>query len=277
MADSLTDRWALVTGASSGIGAEFARQLAARGMHLVLTARREDRLRELARELDLRHAAKCELIPADLSDPAAPRCLWQEIQRRGIDVQLLVNDAGFSHVGEIETAPLERLMQLLQVNVAAATELTYLALRPMLQRRSGAIINVSSLTGFQPVAYMAVYAASKAYSLHLSESLWAEARDHGVHVMALCPGTTRTELFEIAGVGGWLKKRRSQTPEQVVRAALRGLRKRQPVCIPGARNRLLTLLGRFLPRSRVVLGSMKYFRPPPVARRELPRENADAD
>jgi short-subunit dehydrogenase len=95
--------------------------------------------------------------------------------------------------------------------------------------------------------------------------------------MALCPGTTRTELFEIAGVGGWLKKRRSQTPEQVVRAGLRGLRKRQPVCIPGARNRLLTLLGRFLPRKRVVLGSKKYFRPPPAARTETPPGNVPAD
>ncbi len=263
MPESLADRWAVVTGASSGIGAEFARQLAARGMHLVLTARRADRLQELAGELDRRHASKCEVIAVDLAAADGPRQLWEEIGRRGIEVHVLVNNAGFSHVSEIERAPRERLLELLRLNVAAATDLTYRALPGMLARRSGAVINVSSLTGFQPVAYMAVYAASKAYLLHFSESLWAEARDHGVHVMALCPGTTRTELFDIAGVGGWLKKRRSQSPEQVVRTALRCLRKRRPVCIPGVRNWWITMFGRLLPRKWVVLESRKYFRPPP--------------
>ena len=261
MPDTLADRWALVTGASSGIGAEFARQLAARGMHLVLTARREERLQELAEELHRRHAARCEIILADLAEPDGPRQLWDAVQQRDIEVHILVNNAGFTHVGEIDSVPLERLLQLVRVNVAAVTELTYRALPGMLQRGSGAVFNVSSLVGFQPVAYMATYAASKAYILHFSESLWAEARRRGVHVMAVCPGTTRTELFDIAGIPGWLQKRRSQTPEQVVKAALRSFRKRQPVCIPGARNWLLTLLSRFLPRRRVVLESMKYFRP----------------
>jgi short-subunit dehydrogenase len=261
--DPLADRWALVTGASSGIGAEFSRQLAARGMHLVLTARREERLQELAEELHRRHAARCEIIPADLAEPDGPRQLWEAVLQRGIEVQILVNNAGFTHVGEIDSVPLERLLQLERVNVAAVTELTYRALPGMLMRRSGAVFNLSSLVGFQPVAYMAAYAASKAYILHFSESLWAEARQRGVHVMAVCPGTTRTELFDIAGIPGWLQKRRSQTPEQVVKAALRSFRRRQPVCIPGARNWLLTLLSRFLPRRRVVLESMKYFRPQP--------------
>jgi short-subunit dehydrogenase len=258
----MADRWAVVTGASSGIGAEFARQLAARGMHLVLAARRGDRLQNLADELDRRHASKCEVIAVDLSAPEGPRQLWEEIERRGIEVHVLVNNAGFSHVSEIERAPRERLLELLRLNVMAATDLTYRALPGMLARRSGAVINVSSLTGFQPVAYMAVYAASKAYILHFSESLWAEARDHGVHVMALCPGTTRTELFDIAGVEGWLRKRRSHRPALVGRAALRCLRKKRPVCVPGLRNSFMTLFGRLLPRKWVVLESRKYFRPP---------------
>lgn len=261
--DSLADRWALVTGASSGIGAEFARQLAARGMHLVLTARREDRLRELAEELHRRHAAKCVIIPCDLAAVDGAARLWADVEQRGIEVHVLVNNAGFSIVTEIADAPLDRLLDMVRVNVAAVTELTYRALLPMLGRRSGAVINVSSLTGFQPVAYRAVYAASKAYILHFSESLWAEARDFGVHVMAVCPGTTRTELFDLAGVPSWLQSRRSQSPEQVVKAALRALRKQQPVCIPGVRNRLLTLFGRFLSRRRVVLESKRYFRPQP--------------
>jgi short-subunit dehydrogenase len=230
-------------------------------MHVVLTARREERLRELADELHRRHAARSEIIPADLAEPHGPRQLWEAVLARGIEVHVLVNNAGFTHVGEIDSVPLERLLQLERVNVAAVTELTFLALPGMLQRGSGAVFNISSLVGFQPVAYMATYAASKAYILHFSESLWAETRRRGVHVMAVCPGTTRTELFDIAGIPGWLQKRRSQTPEQVVKAALRSFRKRQPVCIPGARNWLLTLLSRFLPRRRVVLESMKYFRP----------------
>ena len=258
---SLADRWALVTGASSGIGAEFARQLAARGMHLVLTARREERLRELADELDRRHAAKTEIIPVDLAQPDGAARLWEEVEQRDIEIEILVNNAGFTIVTELENAPRDRLLDLVRVNVTAVTELTYRALPKMLERKSGAIINVSSLTGFQPVAYMATYAASKAYSLHLSESLWAEAREHGVHVMAVCPGTTRTELFALAGVPDWLQKRRSQTPEQVVKSALRALRKRRPVSVPGTRNWALTLFGRLFSRRRVVLESMRYFRP----------------
>jgi len=259
--DSLADRWALVTGASSGIGAEFARQLAARGMHLVLTARREDRLRELAEELHRRYGAKCEVIPLDLAAPDGAAQLWAAVQAQGHDIEVLVNNAGFTVVTEIEDVPLDRMLEMVRVNVAAVTELTYRALPQMLKRRSGAVINVSSLTGFQPVAYMAVYAASKAYSLHFSESLWAEARDHGVHVMAVCPGTTRTELFALAGVPDWLNRRRSQSPEQVVKSALRALRKRRPVSVPGFRNWLLTLFGRFFSRRRVVLESKRYFRP----------------
>jgi len=259
--DSLADRWALVTGASSGIGAEFARQLAARGMHLILTARRDDRLRELADELNRRFAAKCEIIPLDLAGVDGAEQLWTRVEKLGHEIEVLVNNAGFTVVTEIDDAPLERMLEMVRVNVKAVTELTYRALPQMLKRRSGAIINVSSLTGFQPVAYMAVYAASKAYSLHFSESLWAEARDYGVHVMAVCPGTTRTELFALAGVPDWLNRRRSQSPEQVVKSALRALRKERPVSVPGFRNWLLTLFGRFFSRRRVVLESMRYFRP----------------
>lgn len=259
--DSLAERWALVTGASSGIGAEFARQLAARGMHLILTARREDRLREVADELHRRYAAKCEVLPLDLSAADGAARLWGAVEKLGHEIEVLVNNAGFTVVTEIDDAPLERMLDMVRVNVKAVTELTYRALPQMLKRRSGAIINVSSLTGFQPVAYMAVYAASKAYSLHFSESLWAEARDHGVHVMAVCPGTTRTELFALAGVPDWLNRRRSQSPEQVVKSALRALRKRRPVSVPGFRNWLITLFGRFFSRRRVVLESKRYFRP----------------
>lgn len=253
--------WAVVTGASSGIGAEFARQLAARGMHLVLTARRKDRLEQLAAELQQQHGTQTLVVAIDLAQPGAAGELWQAVKTAEIEPDVLVNNAGFSVVSELEDASPERLMEMVRVNIEAPTELTYLALEGMLRRRRGAIVNVSSVLAFQPIAFMGVYAASKAYLLHFSESLWAECRERGVHVMALCPGTTETELFRRAGVGGWLQKRRSMTPTQVVSAALRCLDHRKPVCVPGWRNRLMTFLVRLLPRKTLVTGSMNYFHP----------------
>lgn len=261
MLDRYVDRWALVTGASSGIGAEFARQLAARGMHLVLTARRRELMEELAHELDTRHGTRSEILTHDLSDPAQVAGLMRDVESRGIAVELLVNNAGFGLVAAVDDTDPDRVLELLRLNIAAATQLTYWALPRMLERHHGAIINVSSSAGFQPVAYMPTYAASKAFLLHFSEALWAEVRDRGVTVTALCPGTTETGFFDIAGVPGWLKKQRSQTPEQVVKAALKGLEKRRQFTVPGWSNYLLTLLVRMAPRKVVVTESMKYFRP----------------
>ncbi len=261
MAFTYADRWALITGASSGIGAEFARQLAARGMHLVLVARREGRLEELARELDRRHGTRCQIMGCDLGDASAPRRLVESLEQSGLQIDLLVNNAGLGHVATIEHSNLERLRELLAVNVTALTELTYLLLPPMLERQEGGIINVASVAGFQPVGYMGAYAASKAYVLHLSESLWGEARQCGVTVMALCPGTTRTEFFDSAGMSGWLNKHRSQTPEEVVRAGLAGLEKHRQYYVPGWMNYFMTLAARLVPRKTVVVQSMSFFRP----------------
>lgn len=255
------DQWGLVTGASSGIGKEFARQLAARGMHLVLSARRQDLLEELSRELDTRHGTKSVIVPGDLADPSFPRQLYETVQEQNLDIQLLVNNAGVGQVGTIQDADLDRIMQMIDLNIRSLTELTYLFLKDMLARQEGAIINVSSVAAFQPVAYMPVYSASKAYVLHFSEALWAETRDQGVTVMALCPGTTQTDFFEVAGVGGWLKKHRSQEVGPVVKAALRGLRKKRQYYVSGWINYLLSLSVRLAPRRFVVIETMKYFRP----------------
>ena len=255
------ENWALITGASSGIGAEFARKLAARGMHLVLTARRVDLLEKLATELHTAHGTKCELIPADLTDRTAPARLLRTVAERGMTLELLVNNAGFGHVGEIAGTSVERVLELIQVNIAALTELTYGVLPGMLARGHGGIINVSSVAAFQPVAYMGAYAASKAYVLHFSESLWVEARERGVTVLALCPGTTRTEFFDVAGAEGWLAKRRSQSASQVVRTSLKALEKRRQYVISGWRNYVLAFLVRFANRRLVVRESTKYFRP----------------
>jgi uncharacterized protein len=259
--DRFAERWALVTGASSGIGSEFAQRLAARGMHLVLTARREERLHELAEDLHTRHGAKSIVLPGDLGEPETVDRLCGDLGGRGIEVELLVNNAGFAVVEGVETTDVDRVVAMLRLNVEALTRLTYRLLPGMLERRHGGIVNVASTAGFQPVAYMGPYAASKAYVLHFSEALWAEARDRGVTVMALCPGITKTDFFEVAGVGGWLKKRRAASPEQVVKVALRALEKRKPAATCTWRDFLTTVLVRLASRKMVVTESMKYFRP----------------
>lgn len=261
MLKQYADHWALVTGASSGIGTEFARALAARGMHLILTARRREELEALAEELHTRHGTRSLIIPGDLNLPEFPEQLIAETRRQKITIELLVNNAGFGMADTIENTDRLRVLDMLRVNMVALTNLTYLVIPEMLERRSGAVLNVSSISAFQPVAYMPAYSASKAYILHFSEALWAEARSRKVTVMALCPGVTSTNFFEIAGVGGWLKKHRSHTPEYVVRMALKALDKRRQYFVPGIRNYLLTLASRIASRRTVVQSSMKYFRP----------------
>ena len=262
-----SNHWAVVTGASSGIGQEFARRLAARGMHLVITGRREEALRELADELQTRHGTESMISLGDLAEPGEVAKLWEEIKSREIEVELLINNAGFGDVGAFAESDRERLLKMIRLNIGALTDLTYRALPGMAKRGHGAIVNIASVAAFQPVAYMGVYSAGKAYVLHFSEALWAEAREHGVTVMALCPGTTRTNFFEEAGAGGWLKKHRSQSVEQVVKAALKGLDKGRQYVVPGWRNYLLAMAVRLASRRTVVRESMKYFRPHPQAKK----------
>jgi short-subunit dehydrogenase len=259
--EAYADHWALITGASSGIGAEFARQLAGRGMHLVLTARREPLLTQLAAELHQAHGSKTEIIIADLSDPQEPARLLDEVTRRGLTIELLVNNAGFGQVSEIDKTDLARVLAMVRVNISALTELTYRVLPQMLTRGHGGIINVASVAAFQPVGYMGAYAASKAYVLHFSEALWAEARERGVTVTTLCPGTTRTEFFNVSGVPGWLERHSAQEVRPVVRSALKALEKRRQYVVSGWKNYILALLVRIATRATVVKESMKYFRP----------------
>lgn len=261
MIKNYAERWGLITGASSGIGAEFARQLAARGMHLVLTARRGDLLQQLADELYTAHGTKTEVIVGDLAQPGRARKLLDEVQNRKIEIDLLVNNAGFGCVSTVENTDPQRMTDLIQVNVTALTELTYLILPEMLARKQGGVINIASTAAFQPVAYMGVYSASKAYVLHFSESLWAETRPRGVTVMAMCPGTTNTDFFDNSGAVGWLEKHSSQTVDQVVRAALVGFDKGRQYYISGWKNYFLSLLVRLATRATAVKGSIKYFKP----------------
>ncbi len=261
MLEAYTERWALVTGASSGIGAEFARALAANGMNLVLTARREDRLAELANELEQRHVVQAVVLPADLEQTGSVGTLLDEIDKRDITLELLINNAGFGSVGDLDSTDVDQVLAMISLNISALTELTYRVLPDMLNRGHGAIINVSSIAAMQPVAYMPVYAASKAFVLHFSEAIWAEARDRGVTVMALCPGTTETEFFDVAGVPGWLKKQHAQTARQVVKEGLRALEKRRSYVVTGFWNYLRSLGARIATRKTVVTQTLKYFRP----------------
>lgn len=238
-------------------------------MHLVLTGRRRDLLDQLAGELHTHHGTKCVVIDGDLTHPDEPQRLLAEVEQQGIDVELLINNAGFGMVGEVEKTDVNRALDMIRLNMGALTELTYRVLPKMIDRGHGAIINVASVAAFQPVAFMPVYSASKAYVLHFSEALWAEVRGKGVTVMALCPGTTQTEFFDVAGAQGWLKKHRSQTVDEVVRTALKGLEKGRQYIIPGWANYILSLLVRLATRRTVVNESKKYFRPRPETEKTI--------
>ncbi len=264
MVDAYADRWALVTGASSGIGAEFARLLAGRGMHLVLASRREEPMRELAADLFTRHGTRTEIITADLTQPSDIVRLADEIERKGIEIELLVNNAGFAVVADVSSTSREAVLDLISVNIAALTDLTYRYLPRMLECKHGGIINVASVAAFQPVAYMGAYAASKSYVLHFSEALWAEARDHGVTVIALCPGATKTRFFEVAVRRDGSRRRPLRNPSKSC-ARPCALEKRRNYVVPGWKNYILSLLVRLAPRRTCALESRKYFRPRPTA------------
>lgn len=243
---SYRGRWALVTGASAGLGAEFARQLAGRGMSLVLSARREARLERLAKELRERERVEVVVEPADLAAAGEPLRLWRRASEERL-IDLLVNNAGFGAHGRFDTVPIERLIGMVHLNCVTVMELAHAALADMRARGGGGIINVASLAAFQPVPQLATYAASKAFVLSLSESLWAENRAAGVRVVALCPGRTPTEFQQIAGTGSPEGSFGVRSPESVVTAALEALEAGRPTVVPGLPNRLASWAGRIAP------------------------------
>src|SRR5262245_38185341 len=256
------DRWAVVTGASSGLGRGLATRLAGRGMSLVLTGRNEARLNEAAGEI--RRAAprvNVETVTADLSTPSGLSTLLARVGDRPVEV--LVNNAGFGSYGPFAESDSERELAEVAVDVAAMVALARAFLPGMLARRSGGILNVASAIAFQPAPYQAVYGASKAFVLSFSQALWAEARDNGVVVTALCPGPTRTGFVDALGadVGHTAIYSRLADPEPVIEAGLRGLDKGRAVVIPGLRNKLLAASGRFTPREWLTLISARLLRP----------------
>jgi len=241
----------LITGASSGIGEAFARKLAARGRNVLLVARSEDKLIALCNELGRLTSIRAQYIALDLQQPDAPLQLFEETKKRELEVEMLINNAGFGSMGEFAKLDLNRELEMIQLNVRAVVELAHRFLEPMRERKRGTIVNVASTAGFQPVPYMATYAATKAFVLSFSEALWDENRAHGVHVMALCPGVTETNFFEVAGIDR-PPMRTVQTPEEVVETALRALNRKKSLVISGWANWFVVEAERFVPRSTVV-------------------------
>jgi len=258
----LEHRTALVTGASSGIGAVFAEQLAQAGADLVLVARRAEALDAVARRVTERHGVDVITIPADLAAPGAGRRLATELAQRGLDIDLLVNNAGFATHGAFAESDAARTDEEVALNVGCVVELTHELVPPMVRRGHGAVVNVASTAAFQPVPYMAVYGATKSFVLAFSEALWGELADHGVDVLALCPGATETEFFQVAGDSASVGRR--QTPEQVVATALKALQRGTPPpsVVSGRANALAALLPRLVTRRAAVRITRKLMAAP---------------
>jgi short-subunit dehydrogenase len=239
---------ALVTGASSGIGEAFARQLAARGKDLILVARSKERLYALAEEVATRHGVQTHVIVADLARPLAAASTFEETQRLGWPVDLLVNNAGFAKVGRFVELPFDTQADMVRLNINCLMELTRFYLPAMRRRQRGGVINVASNAAFQPVPYMAVYAATKAFVLHFSEGLAEETRADGLRVLALCPGATATGFWAVAGA---FENRLDMMtpPDTVVAVALCAFERGTSVVVPGLHYKLLAFAAsRLAPR-----------------------------
>ena len=247
---------ALVTGASAGLGIEFARQLSKRGHALVLAARRKERLEQLAKEL-----GNARAVAIDLSRPDAAHELMANIAEAGERVDTLVNNAGFGLIGRFAELDAGRLRQMIDLNVGTLTDLCRAVAPEMIERRSGAILNVASTAAFQPGPKMAVYFATKAFVLSFTEALHEELKPHGIRVSCLCPGPTRTEFGEVAGFGGnGLFDRVAMDAPEVVKAGLKGLDRNHAVAVPGWMNKVTAASTHFAPRPivRKIAGSIKY-------------------
>jgi hypothetical protein len=243
---------ALVTGASSGIGAAIAKELASHGYSLVLVARREERLRSLATDISAEHDVEAEIITADLGDESERDRLQSELGGRGRAVEVLVNNAGFGHQADFARSPRERMVEMVRVNVEAVVDLTSRFIGPMAERGRGSVINVASTAAFQPLPGSAVYAASKSFVLSFSEAIRTELRGTGVTVTAVCPGPVKTEFTEVAGVGGVEERTPGavwMSAEEIARHAVDGARHDKRVVVPGMLNRATALAGQHSPRA----------------------------
>ena len=255
-------KWALVTGASAGIGKALAQELAAGGANLVLTARRADRLQEIAQALSTAHKIRTEAFAADLTQPDAPEKIFAFTRDRGLHIDILINNAGFGAYGPFASVEQRRLLDMVQVNCAAVIHLTHLFLPAMIHRRSGYVLIVASTASFQAVPYISTYAATKAFDLLFAEGLAEEVKLHGVHVCALCPGSTESEFRDVANQSqAPAANRRQETAQKVAQVGLHALAAGKSYVISGTRNYLGAQVQRLVPRCLVTSIAAKLFRP----------------
>lgn len=250
MADSvIAGKTALVTGASSGLGVDFARELARRGCKLVVVARREDRLKQLQQELKAAHGTEVTVVTLDLSQPEAPRALHDLMRQQKLTVDILVNNAGFGLFGRDMDLPPRRANEMLQLDVVALTQLTQAFAKDMVQRGSGYILQIASTGAFQPSPTYASYGAAKAYVLNYSHALNYELRGSGVSSTVICPGVTATEFLDVSGQKrNWFHNATMMTSPEVAGIGIRAMLARRYLVVPGWFNALSAFFTRLTPR-----------------------------
>ncbi|OWY65248.1 oxidoreductase [cyanobacterium TDX16] len=254
---------ALITGASAGIGATFAHELASRQTDLVLVARSADKLQQLAAQLQAQHQIQVYVLVHDLTVPETATAIYNTVTEKGLEIDLLINNAGFGDYGDFAERDGDRQVKMVQLNVLALVDLTHKFLPGMRQRRSGSIINLASTAAFQPIPYFSVYAASKAFVLSFSEALWAENRKCGVRILAVCPGPTETKFFKEADFPTTFSETIAKnyiSPQQVVQESLQALEKNRSSIIPGFINKISANASRFLPRQTAITLTEKIFK-----------------
>jgi uncharacterized protein len=258
--DNWRGKWAVITGASAGIGHALAAELAAGGTNLVLTARRRDRLEHLAAHLSANHPVKAEICTADLAESSGPEAVFAFTQEKGLEMDLLINNAGFGAYGEFTGSELERQLEMVKVNIAAVIHLTHLYLPGMVARGRGDILILASTAAFQAVPYLTTYAATKSFDLLFAEGLAEEVAPKGVHVCALCPGPTTSEFQQVAGTPD-RTVRTQETAEKVAHTGLAALAAGKSYVISGAGNYAAAQLERLIPRRVISRTVAKMYRP----------------
>ncbi len=257
--DDFHGRWALVTGASAGIGAALARELAARGARLILTARRRERLDSLAAELGAK-GTETRVVVADLNDPMAPQQIFDATEGAGLAVDLLINNAGLGQYGAFPASAIEQELNQVRVNCEAVVRLSRLFVPRMVERRRGWVLVVASTASFQPIPYITTYAATKVFDRFFALGLAAEVAQYGIKVTALCPGPTESEFFGVAGANAF-KERGVQPAEEVARLGIDALARGQRTIIPTFRGRVTAFLVRFFPVTLITRFAEKVARP----------------
>jgi short-subunit dehydrogenase len=251
----------LITGASSGIGEAFARRLAAEKHNLVLVARSEKALHELCDELMLAHNITAHYVVLDLLEPDADKLLFEETERHGFQIDWLINNAGFGSVGDFANLDGDKELKIIDLNVRSLVAVTHKYLPKMRERRRGFIINVSSAAGFQPIPFMATYAATKAIVTSFSEAIAEENRPFGIHILALCPGSTKTNFFAASDIDRPIQVKGQQTAEQVVETALKAMENGQIRAVSGFANKVGAFLGTLFPTTLTNRVMAKALRP----------------